>query len=149
MKLNPSRSGTCPEQYGTMPSCAPMAVPYVPFQQEQSSMYGDREALSQGTLFPALNLPFHLAVNGVPVADTPLSQIQALQFVLQELALYLDTHQDDQEAFALFQQYTKLLNSAREAYDAGNAPLTRAAAAKQQSWQWASSPWPWDLKGGK
>lgn len=148
MKQPNACSSRCPERQGTLPACAPLAVPYVPFQQEGSPMYSDREALNQGTLYPALNLPFHLAVNGAPVPDTPLSQIQALQFVLQELALYLDTHQEDQEAFALFQQYSALLDAARAAYDPENAPLTRAAAAAKPNWQWTNTPWPWEEKGG-
>lgn len=148
MKQQAEQSGRCPEYAGTLPECAPLAVPCVPLQQAQSAVYGEREALSQGTLYPALNLPFHLAVEGVAVADTPLTQLQALQFVLQELALYLDTHQDDTEAFSLFRQYSAMLETARAAYSAENAPLTRLETAEKSGWQWASAPWPWDEKGG-
>lgn len=137
----------CSECNGALPSCAPLAVPYVPFQQENASIYKDCDALSQGTLFPCLNLPFHLAVNGSPVPMTPLAQLQALDFVLQELALYLDTHAEDEEAFALFQQYTSMMERSREAYERQNGPLNLTAAAADSSWTWTHSPWPWDLKG--
>lgn len=89
-----------------MPDCAPLAVPYVPFQQTTASKYSSQEALSQGILFPGLNLPFHLKQVGAAVPQTPLTELQALCFVVHELGLYLDTHQDDQEAFALFQKYS-------------------------------------------
>ncbi|MCD8340570.1 MAG: spore coat protein CotJB [Clostridiales bacterium] len=78
---------------------------------------------------------------------TPLAQLQALDFVLQELALYLDTHKDDEEAFELFQQYTALMERSRASYERQNGPLNLTAAAADSSWQWTHSPWPWDLKG--
>ena len=39
-------------------------MPYVPFQQNNPQKYAQTEALSNGTLFPGLNLPFHLAGEG-------------------------------------------------------------------------------------
>ena len=65
--VSASQSGTaasCPDSNGTLPSCAGLAVPYVPFQQNNPQKYAQTEALSNGTLFPGLNLPFRLAVNG-------------------------------------------------------------------------------------
>ena len=37
---------SCPDNYGTMPSCAGLAVPYVPFQQTGSKQYSQNDALS-------------------------------------------------------------------------------------------------------
>ena len=74
----------------------------------------------------------------------PLAELQALEFVLVELALYLDTHPDDAEAFALYQQYADMERQARSAYEAVNGPLTLAAAAQGDSWSaWLKGPWPW------
>ena len=53
---------SCPDTNGTLPSCAGLAVPYVPFQKNNPQKYAQSEALSNGTLFPGLNLPFHLKV---------------------------------------------------------------------------------------
>ena len=39
------------------PKNTPIAMAYVPFQQWRET-YGDDEALSRGTLFPDLDLPF-------------------------------------------------------------------------------------------
>lgn len=39
------------------PEKTPLAMAYVPFQQ-WGETYGDDEALSRGTLFPELDLPF-------------------------------------------------------------------------------------------
>ena len=65
--MNSNNGGTasnCPDRCGTMPACAPLAVPYVPFQQDAPQKYSQSDALSNGTLFPGLNLPFHLKVDG-------------------------------------------------------------------------------------
>lgn len=145
MKTDPSTA--CSQSNGVMPACAPLAVPYVPFQQTDAPVYSQTDALRQGTLYPALNLPFHLALDGAPVQETMLSQIQALQFVLQELTLYLDTHEEDQEAFQLFQQYSKTLEGALAAYQKEHGPLLRSGAAAGSSWQWSKGPWPWEQKG--
>lgn len=136
---------SCPEPNGTLPSCAGLAVPYVPFQQNNPQKYAQTEALSNGTLFPGLNLPFRLAVEGSTLPATPLAELQALEFVVLELGTYLDTHPNDKEAFAMFQQYTALERSARQAYEEKYGPLTRSASAAGESYQWLKDPWPWNF----
>ena len=138
---------SCPDNYGTMPACAGLAVPYVPFQQNNPKQYAQNEALSNGTLFPGLNLPFHLKTEGSSLPSTPLAELQALEFVVLELGIYLDTHPDDAEAFALFKQYVEMDKSARAAYEKANGPLTRKAAAENDSFTWLQDPWPWTYQG--
>ena len=94
----------CADTSGTLPHCAPLAVPYVPFQQTSPKRYSQNDALNNGTLFPGLNLPFHMKKDAANVVTGPLGELQALEFVLLELGLYLDTHKDDDDTFALFQQ---------------------------------------------
>ena len=48
---------------GRLPSMAPLANPYVPFQLENPPKYEPRTALVRGTLFPGLDLPFMDMVN--------------------------------------------------------------------------------------
>ena len=140
---------SCPDNYGTMPSCAGLAVPYVPFQQTGSKQYSQNDALSNGTLFPGLNLPFHLKVEGSTLPSTPLVELQALEFVLVELGLYLDTHQGDAEAFELYKQYAAMEKEAREKYEAMNGPVTQMATANAKTWAaWLSEPWPWNYQEG-
>lgn len=133
----------CPDANGTMPSCAPLAVPYVPFQQTDPQRYQNMEALSEGTLFPGLNLPFHLAKNGRPLARCPKTELMALGFVVHELGLYLDTHPEDEEAFALFQNYVKLLRQAKMTYVEKFGPLVQTDAAMGDTYTWVNAPWPW------
>lgn len=132
----------CGDSCGTLPECAPLAVPYVPFQQTGSKRYSQAEALNNGTLYPGLNLPFRVKGSGSTLPQTPLTQLQALEFVVQELALYLDTHPDDAEAFELFRQYTAMERDARTAY---GSPLLRSETAESKTYTWLKDPWPWNI----
>lgn len=143
-------SGVCSDSCGMLPECAPLAVPYVPFQQTGSKRYTQQEALNSGTLFPGLDLPFRVRSSAKKALGGPMAELQALEFVLLELALYLDTHQEDQEAFALYQQYAEMERQARTRYEAAYGPLTKAAVAGSENWSaWLKGPWPWEqMEGG-
>jgi spore coat protein JB len=136
---------SCPDTNGTLPSCAGLAVPYVPFQKNNPQKYAQSEALSNGTLFPGLNLPFRLAVEGSTLPNTPLAELQALEFVVLELNIYLDTHKDDTEAFNLFKQFSAMEKAAKAAYESKYGPITKESAAAGDSYQWLSDPWPWNF----
>lgn len=135
----------CPDHHGSMPPCANLAVPYVPFQQNNPQKYSQSEALSNGTLFPGLNLPFHLQTEGSTLPSTPLSELQALEFVVLELGAYLDTHPDDVEAFSLFKQYSAMEKTAKAAYESKFGPLIQSNAAGDQ-YRWLQDPWPWNYE---
>lgn len=141
--LKPNESAVCPDGNGTLPSCTPLAVPFVPFQQTSPKRYGKMEALSEGTLFPGLNLPFHVMKNGREIPSCPRSELQALAFIIQELGLYLDTHPCDTEAFALYQNYAKLLEQGKKTYVEKIGPLVQTDAAMDETYTWVNGPWPW------
>ena len=48
----------CIRDRGTLPACAPLANPYVPFQNDNPERYAAGRALMKGTLFPGLDLPY-------------------------------------------------------------------------------------------
>ena len=75
-----------------------------------------------------------------------VAELQALEFVLLELGLYLDTHQDDTEAFALFKQYSAIEKAARSAYEAKHGPLTKKMSANAERFSWLKDPWPWNYE---
>ena len=75
-----------------------------------------------------------------------MADLQALCFVLQELALYLDTHPEDEEAFALFKQFTAMEKAAKEAWEKVNGPIKRSTAAQAERWNWLQDPWPWNFE---
>ena len=51
-----------------------------------------------------------------PYAGTPLGELMALDFMIDELNLYLDTHSDDTEAFSMLQSAIKLFEEGKEKY---------------------------------
>ena len=132
---------------GTLPPCGDLASPYVPAMEPLPDRYAPTEALSNGTLFPSLNLPFHLMVNGREVPKTALTELQALEFVVGELGLYLDTHPEDEEAFYVYKQYVELERTARAAYVAEHGPLYQSETVTSDTYTWVSDPWPWQFKG--
>ena len=135
---------------GRLPAMAPLANPYVPFQLSNPPVYESRKALVRGTLFPGLDLPFMGMVNNKEKPITPLTELQTMAFAIQELALYLDTHQGDREAFELFQKYAALEQEGRARYEAMCGPLTHRAVAESEAFTWLADPWPWNYQeGGK
>ena len=142
--LRPTPS--CPDHCGSLPACAGLAIPFVPFQQEDPKRYSQSEALSNGTLFPGLNLPFHLKVEGSNLPNNPTAELQALEFVVLELGLYLDTHPNDTEAFTLFKQYAAMEKAAKTTYETKFGPLTKSAAAMGEKYGWLQEPWPWNYE---
>ena len=121
-------------------------MPCVPFQQTGPKRYTQQDALSNGTLFPGLNLPFRVKSEAARVLGGALAELQALEFVLVELGLYLDTHQDDQEAVQLFQQYTRLAEEGKRRYEAMYGPLTQRSAIQNGRYVWLNDPWPWEYR---
>ena len=134
------------EYYGRLPQYAPLANPYVPFQQSNAPTYPAKVGVVRGTLFPGLDLPFLGMVNNGSLEDRPLHELQALSFAISELGLYLDTHAEDEAALALFRQYVDLYDNGLARYEAENGPLTQRVAGANGSYGWLSNPWPWDIQ---
>ena len=131
-------------RYGTLPGAlAPLAMSYVPMQASAAPNYEASEALARGTLFPGLDLPFLNIVNE-KAPDTPLGELMEIDFVVDELELYFDTHAEDAEAFALYQNFLALKKEAHERYAARFGPICQSDQLGQESYSWLSDPWPWD-----
>jgi len=140
-----AQAPACPQTQGQLPACAPLANPYVPYQQKNPTVYPVRRGMIRGTLFPGLDLPFMGLVNRTE-KTTPLNELQALCFSLGELGLYLDTHPDDTQALELFNQYNTLYRDGVEAYEKTYGPLLQNNAAQDGSYTWLNNPWPWDYQ---
>ena len=135
-------------RFGLLPDEAPLAMAYVPIQKSAEPAYESIDALSKGTLFPGLDLPFMNLINKNELPVTPLTELQTLGFVLQELALYLDTHRDDKEAFEVFKDFQKLYAKGREKYEKDCGPLTHMSAM-ENGYSWLCDPWPWEYAANR
>ena len=122
-----------------------LATAYVPLQKSVTPSYEANEALARGTLFPGLDLPFMNIVNK-NLKVTPLTEMMAIDFVTDELELYLDTHSDDTEAFAMYQTFLALKAEARERYVKICGPVSQTDMLGMNDYAWLNDPWPWDYQ---
>ena len=134
---------------GRLPAMAPLANPYVPFQMENPPKYEARKGLVRGTLFPGLDLPFMGMVNKKELPVTPQTELQMLGFAINELALYLDTHRDDEEALELYRQYQDLYHKGMMTYGKEYGPLNHSFPGQGKSYSWLDDPWPWEYAANK
>ena len=133
---------------GCLPAEAPLANAFVPFQKESPPMYEARKGWIRGTIYPGLELPFMGMVNKKEKNVTPMTELQTLAFAIQELALYLDTHREDKEAFELYQTYQKLYHQGMQAYTEHGGMLSHCAPSKGP-YRWLDDPWPWEFSANK
>jgi spore coat protein JB len=78
-----------------------------------------------------------------------LRELQALEFALVELNLYLDTHPRDDMALQSFNDLAKRLAEAKKAYETRYGPLINfgnSGHVQMRSWQWVEEPWPWEIE---
>lgn len=73
-----------------------------------------------------------------------LSEIRALSFALVETNLYLDSYPECAEALAYFRRVRDELAEKTTAYERAFGPLTPMGATAEGSWDWISTPWPWE-----
>lgn len=139
---NPSRAD-CGYKNGGLPSCAPLAVSYIPRQQESLPRYEADKALARGTLFPGLDLPLGNIANG-PLAECPLTELMAIDFAAHDLSLYLDTHAEDKEAFEAYKDLLQLAKEGHEKYTRQYGPLKKCDLMHMDHYNWLKNPWPWD-----
>lgn len=75
-----------------------------------------------------------------------LKDLQAIDFVLVELNLYLDTHPHDGKAIKQFNQFSRHRQKIKEAFEARFGPLTGFGHSYSRvPWEWSKAPWPWQV----
>ena len=68
------------------------------------------------------------------------NEIRSLEFAITELALYLDTHKDDERALCLHNRYCKECKELKDRYQKIYGPLTINYPCNK--WRWIEEPWP-------
>lgn len=69
-----------------------------------------------------------------------LQQIRCCDFAITELALYLDTHPQDDKALCLHRKYCKQSKDLKDKYQKVYGPLTINYPCNK--WRWLEEPWP-------
>lgn len=115
-----------------------------------NNLFAPEEGLNKGNMFknlydPYKNYVYKIAVKGKK--DELLLSIQELTFALKDLNLYLDLYPNDKEAMNTFKNYSEELKRYKEMYNKNYSPLC-AVDANKEYFDWITSPWPWDNKGG-
>ncbi len=85
----------------------------------------------------------------VPPADEHHAKAQKAKwsrvcdFALNDAALFLDTHPDNQTALAFYRKHLKMKADAVAAYIGQYGPLNHSQYDGGPRWTWADGPWPW------
>jgi spore coat protein JB len=75
-----------------------------------------------------------------------LEEIQAVDFVVVELTLYLDTHPTDAGAIQQYNQYAQLSKQLKQKFEMSFGPISSGGINySSEYWTWKSGPWPWQV----
>ncbi|MBD8070284.1 spore coat protein CotJB [Bacillus sp. PS06] len=75
-----------------------------------------------------------------------LENLQALDFVLVELTLYLDTHPNDYDAIKQFNDTAYERKKVAKQFESQFHPLLQYGKSySSYPWNWDDSPWPWQV----
>lgn len=144
-----------------------LAIVNVPVQ-EWGELYSEEEALNIGTIFHDLNKPFFAAESVLtsinPIASSEgnagktkeqsdreqlMTKITQISFFLDDLTLYLDTHEKDIQAIQLYREKIKECDQLKKQFAQEFYPLTRPCipfciSDSEISFCWQEGPMPWE-----
>lgn len=75
-----------------------------------------------------------------------MEELQAVDFVLVELNLYLNTHPTDMNALRQYNQFTQERKKIAAEFESRFGPLQHFGHGySKYPWQWSQTPWPWQV----
>ena len=78
--------------------------------------------------------------------EQALKEIQALEFALVELTLYLDMYPTDKRAVCQYNILTEKMNTLRTKFQIEYGALfSYGEFPSKYPWEWVSTPWPWEV----
>ena len=76
-----------------------------------------------------------------------LRKIQIIDFVLNDTALFLDTHCDCKEALEYYNNFLEMRKNAVKEYVKQFGPLEQTDTQSCDcNFKWAQGPWPWEKR---
>ena len=73
-----------------------------------------------------------------------MRRLQALQFSMYDLALFLDTHPSNAEALRRYRELSARQETVKQQYEASYGALTHEGAADGERWSYVDTPFPWE-----
>lgn len=71
-------------------------------------------------------------------------RIDALEFALAETILYLDAYPENRAALEFYQALLSERDRLAEQYEKTVGPLTAYGNRSNTTWDWVTTPWPWE-----
>jgi len=92
---------------------------------------------------PNMNMFIH--ANMTSEREIALWKVQAYEFALVEVGLFLDMNPNDKTALSYFKQYRDLKHQAESDFTKKYGPITMDHMDNDlSSWKWIQNPWPWE-----
>ena len=76
--------------------------------------------------------------------ETLLMKIMSLDFSINDLSLYLDTHPNDDNVVQKHSEFVKMYDEYVKLYESKFGPLTIYTGGNE--WDWIETPWPWERR---
>ena len=73
-----------------------------------------------------------------------LHRIQAEDFALYEVVLYLDAHPKNKRALSFYEEHRTIAAMLRAEYEQRFGPLSVNGNNDPAAWRWVEGPWPWE-----
>lgn len=75
-----------------------------------------------------------------------LCEIHEYEFMVIDLALYLDTHPDCMKGLEAYHMYNDIYERKVREYEKDYGPLTIYSEYNDDYWTWSNGPWPWEVE---
>ncbi len=116
---------------------------------QNDNLFNPYQGLIRGNLFKNIYKPYK---NEKPYEIKPMNEqakmltdLDALEFAIIDLNLYLDVNPDDRKAIELFNQYRVENEELLKIYQNKFGPIfLNSDSLTNMPWMWDNRPWPWE-----
>ena len=115
---------------------------------QNDSLYNPYQGLIRGNMFKNIYQPYKhekpYEINPANEQAKMLTDLDALEFAMIDLNLYLDVNPDDENAIYLYNKYRLENEELLKIYQNKFGPLLlNSDALNNTPWMWDNRPWPW------
>lgn len=112
-----------------------------------NNLYDVYNGFIRGNMFPDLFNQYKISkpfdVRPMNEQAELLTKVDAYSFAAHDVALYLDTHPNDQDMIRLYDSLNEDVKKVTNEYENKFGPLLKNGATGYP-WTWNNSPWPWE-----